>query len=89
MNHDVQTIMLTEDNRRLIGFRAADCAERVLPLFDPPVCTDCRTKAQLNLLTVSAQSSKTSCGSRSGNVRPTTVSKSFSSGKRSDNAVLS
>ena len=24
---------LTEDDRRLIGFRAADCTERVLPLF--------------------------------------------------------
>lgn len=27
-------ITLTEDERRLIGFWAANCAERVLPLFE-------------------------------------------------------
>lgn len=33
MNHNARTITLTEDDLRLIGFWAADCAERVLPLF--------------------------------------------------------
>jgi hypothetical protein len=34
MTHDPKQITLTEDDRRLIGFRAADCAEQVLPLFE-------------------------------------------------------
>jgi hypothetical protein len=30
---DPRQITLTEDDRRLIGFWAADCTERVLPRF--------------------------------------------------------
>ena len=37
MTHDPGQITLSENDPRLIGPRAADCAERVLPLFEAKV----------------------------------------------------
>ena len=48
MNHFPRQITLSEDDRRLIGFWAADCAERVLPLFEAKAPTDTRPRDALN-----------------------------------------
>src|SRR5262245_10357010 len=37
-------MILSEDDRRLIGAWAADCAERVVPLFEAKVPTDSRPR---------------------------------------------
>ena len=34
MNHEPSSMMLSDEERRLLGLWAADCAERVLPLFE-------------------------------------------------------
>jgi hypothetical protein len=44
VNHNARTITLTEDDRRRIGFRATDCAERVLPLFETQAPGDTRPR---------------------------------------------
>jgi len=44
MDRGPGAMTLSEDDRRLVGLWAADCAERVLPLFEAKVHTDTRPR---------------------------------------------
>jgi hypothetical protein len=42
MNHEPSSMTLSDDERRLLGLWAADCAERVLTLFEAKAPSDTR-----------------------------------------------
>ncbi|MGA3057688.1 MAG: putative immunity protein [Candidatus Limnocylindrales bacterium] len=42
MDHEPGSMTLSEEDRRLVGLWAADCAERVLPLFEAKAPSDTR-----------------------------------------------
>ena len=44
MDHEAGCMTLSEDERRLIALWAADCAERVLPLFEAKAACDTRPR---------------------------------------------
>src|SRR5262249_14828310 len=44
MDRGLRTMMLNQDDLRLVGFWAADCAERVLPLFEAKAPADTRPR---------------------------------------------
>jgi hypothetical protein len=49
---------LTEEDRRLVGFWAADCAERVLPLFEAKAPADTRPREAIEGIRVFARGGK-------------------------------
>jgi hypothetical protein len=51
-------VTLTEEDLRLVGFWAADCADRVLPLFEAKAPADSRPREALNGLRVFARGGK-------------------------------
>jgi hypothetical protein len=44
IDRGLRTMMLNQDDLRLVGFWAADCAERVLPLFEAKAPADARPR---------------------------------------------
>ena len=44
MDHEPGQMTLSEKDRRLVGLWAADCAERVLPLFEAKAPSDTRPR---------------------------------------------
>ena len=44
MDHEPGPMTLTEEDLRLVGLWAADCAERVLPLFEAKAPSDTRPR---------------------------------------------
>lgn len=44
MDHEAGRMTLSEEDRRLVGLWAADCAERVLPLFEAKAPADTRPR---------------------------------------------
>ena len=47
MDRDPRTISQSQEDRRAIGLWAADCAERVLPLFEAKAPSDARARAAI------------------------------------------
>jgi hypothetical protein len=43
-DHEPSSMVLSDDDRRLVGLWAADCAERVLPLFEAKAPADSRPR---------------------------------------------
>lgn len=56
---------LTDDDRRLLGLWAADCAERVLPLFEAKASGDARPREAIEVLRVFALGGKRTARLRS------------------------
>ena len=65
MDHKPDTITLTDEMRRVLGFWAADCAARVLPLFEAKAPADSRPHAALAGIRAYAQGEKRSAQLRS------------------------
>lgn len=65
MNTPAKHITLTEDDRRLIGFWAADCAERVLPLFEAKAPADTRPREAIEAIRLYASGGKRTAQLRS------------------------
>ncbi len=58
MDHGHGGMILSEDDRRLIGIWAADCAERVLPLFEAKAPADTRPREAIEGCRVFAHGGK-------------------------------
>src|SRR5690348_14311976 len=56
---------LTENDRRVVGFWAADCAERVLPLFEAKAPSDPRPREAIDGIRVFARGGKRTAQLRS------------------------
>lgn len=58
MNREPATISLTEDDLRVMGLWAADCAERALPVFEARASSDPRPREAIEGLKVFANGGK-------------------------------
>lgn len=58
MDHEPDWITLSEEERRLLGFWVADCAERVLPLFEAKAPSDTHPREAINGIRVFARGGK-------------------------------
>lgn len=65
MDHEPVGITLRDDDRRLVGVWAADCAERVLPLFEAKAPADTRPRQAIEGFRAFARGEK-----RKGQLRP-------------------
>jgi hypothetical protein len=65
MGHDPGWITLSEEDRRLVGFWAADCAERVLPLFEAKAPSDTRAREAIEGIRAFARGGKRTAQLRS------------------------
>ncbi len=50
MDHEAGVMTLSDDDRRVIGLWVADCAERVLPLFEARAPSDTRPREALEAI---------------------------------------
>ncbi len=58
-------MMLSDEDRRLVGFWAADCAERVLPLFEAKAPSDTRPREAIEGIRAFARGGKRTARLRS------------------------
>ena len=58
MDHEPGGMTLSEEDRRLVGLWAADCAERVLPLFEAKALSDTRPRAAIEGIRAFARGEK-------------------------------
>ena len=65
MDHEPGWITLSEEERRLLGFWVADCAERVLPLFEEKSALDTRPRKAIEGIRVYARGGKRTAHLRS------------------------
>jgi hypothetical protein len=65
MDHEPGWITLSEEDRRLVGFWAADCAERVLPLFETRAPSDTRPREAIEGIRVFARGGRRTAQLRS------------------------
>ena len=65
MLHESGWITLTEEDRRLVGVWAADCAERVLPLFEAKAPSDTRPREAIEGIRAFARGGKRTAQLRS------------------------
>ena len=64
-DHEPGTLTLTAEDLRLVGLRAADCAERVLPLFEAKASTDTRPREAIEGIRAFARGGKRTARLRS------------------------
>lgn len=65
MDHEPDWISLSEEERRLLAFWVADCAERVLPLFEAKAPSDTRPREAIEGIRVFAREGKRTAQLRS------------------------
>ena len=65
MDHEPGSIALNDEDRRVIGLWAADCAERVLPLFEARASSDTRPREAIEGIRVFARGGKRTAQLRS------------------------
>ena len=65
MNHEPISMTLSDEERRLLGLWAADCAERVLPLFEAKASSDTRPREAIEGIRVFAHGGKRTARLRS------------------------
>ena len=65
MDHEPGSMTLSEEDRRLVGFWAADCAERVLPLFEAKAPSDTRPREAIEGIRAFARGGKRTARLRS------------------------
>jgi hypothetical protein len=53
MDHESGSMTLSDEERRLLGLWAADCAERALPLFEGKAPSDTRPREAIEGIRVS------------------------------------
>src|SRR5262245_26961668 len=58
MDHEPGRMTLSEEDRRLLGLWAADCAERVLPLFEAKASSDSRPREAIEGIRAFARGGK-------------------------------
>src|SRR5262249_40526628 len=65
MDHEPGGMTLSDEDRRIVGFWAADCAERVLPLFEAKAPSDTRPREAIEGIRVFARGGKRTAQLRS------------------------
>jgi len=65
MNHEPSSMTLSDEERRLLGLWAADCAERVLPLFEAKAPSDTRPREAIEGIRAFAHGGKRTAQLRS------------------------
>lgn len=65
MDRESEPLTLSEDDRRVIGLWASDCAERVLPLFESVAPDDTRPREAIEAIRAYARGGKRTAGIRS------------------------
>src|ERR1035437_10380680 len=65
MDHEPGSMTLSEEDRRLVGLWAADCAERVLPLFEAKAPPDTRPREAIEGIRAFARGGKRTARLRS------------------------
>jgi len=65
MDHEPGRMTLSEEDRRLVGLWAADCAERVLPLFEEKAPSDARPREAIEGIRAFARGGKRTAKLRS------------------------
>ena len=65
MDHEPGWMTLSEEDRRLVGLWAADCAERVLPLFEAKAPSDTRPRGAIEGIRAFARGGKRTARLRS------------------------
>jgi hypothetical protein len=72
MDHEPGGMTLSEEDRRLVGLWAADCAERALPLFEVKAPSDTRPREAIEGIQAFARggSGKRDCAPLPGRLTP-------------------
>jgi hypothetical protein len=61
MDHEPGSMTLTEEDLRLVGLWASDCAERVLPLFEAKAPSDTRPREAIEGIRAFARGGEADC----------------------------